>query len=98
MHTPPPYSQTAPTPTPQPPPAPAQVQVLDPADRAICMITQDLGFDEADAKWALKITDTGEGLDVDAAVALLYRERKAARRESRPRYGDGGIISSIMNR
>lgn len=34
------------------------------------MVTE-LGFSEAAAKWALKCTDTGESLDVAAAINLL---------------------------
>ena len=75
--------------------APPRPQVLDPVDRAIRMMVQELGFDEGDAKWALKITDTGEGIDADAAVALLYRERLSIGRSqgSNP----GSLISSVMN-
>lgn len=59
------------------------------------MMVQELGFDEGDAKWALKITDTGEGIDIDAAVALLYRERLSIGRSqsSNPE----SLISSVMN-
>lgn len=81
---PPPQSARAPPP-----------QVQDPADRAIRMIVQGLGFDEADAKWALKITDTGEGVDVDSAVTLLYKERKSSPRHRGPKHSS--LISSVMN-
>jgi hypothetical protein len=33
-----------------------------------------LGFTEHDAKWALKITDTGDMIDTDAAVRFLLKE------------------------
>ncbi|PGH12762.1 hypothetical protein AJ80_06586 [Polytolypa hystricis UAMH7299] len=46
-------------------------EVLDPADMAMHKMVNELGFSEQDAKWALKCTDTGESLDVDAAVRLL---------------------------
>ncbi|KAI9375850.1 hypothetical protein BJX61DRAFT_539438 [Aspergillus egyptiacus] len=55
----------------RPPPTP---QVRDPADQAIDMMVHDLGFSEEDAKWALKITDTGEGINPNAAVSLLISE------------------------
>lgn len=55
----------APLPVRIPPPCP---QVLDPVDRAIDMIVNDLGFATEDAKWVLKITDTGKGIDANAAV------------------------------
>ncbi|OKL63156.1 hypothetical protein UA08_01359 [Talaromyces atroroseus] len=48
---------------------------LDPVDKAIHKIVHDLGFSEHDAKWALKITDTGDMLDTNAAIRLLLRER-----------------------
>ncbi|KXG50426.1 uncharacterized protein PGRI_069170 [Penicillium griseofulvum] len=70
----------APSHTPPPPPAmvprPLRPQVLDPVDRAIDMMVNELGFNPQDAKWALKITDTGEGIDAPAAVQLLERQRK----------------------
>lgn len=59
------------TPEPQ-----SSVTVIDPVDKAISMIVNELGFSERDAKWALKITDMGDALDVDAAVRLLHNERK----------------------
>lgn len=51
-----------------------QPQVLDPTDQAMDMIVNELGFNADDAKWALKITDTGEGINVNAAVSLLMQE------------------------
>ncbi|KKK23593.1 hypothetical protein AOCH_004929 [Aspergillus ochraceoroseus] len=66
---PPPYNP----PRPKVPPAPAP-QVRDPVDKAIDMMVRELGFNEEDAKWALKITDTGEGIDANAAVSLLMKE------------------------
>ncbi|BCS17800.1 uncharacterized protein APUU_10628A [Aspergillus puulaauensis] len=51
-----------------------QPQVLDPTDQAMDMIVNELGFSAEDAKWALKITDTGEGINVNAAVSLLIQE------------------------
>ncbi|KAL4753545.1 hypothetical protein BDW72DRAFT_168711 [Aspergillus terricola var. indicus] len=49
-------------------------QIRDPADQAIEMMVCELGFAEEDAKWALKITDTGEGINPNAAVSLLLQE------------------------
>ncbi|QKX57140.1 uncharacterized protein TRUGW13939_04248 [Talaromyces rugulosus] len=49
---------------------------IDPVDKAIAMMVNDLGFSEHDAKWALKITDTGDMLDIEAAIRLLTKERK----------------------
>jgi hypothetical protein len=47
--------------------------VRDPVDIAMHTIVNELGFSQEDAKWALKHTDTGESIDVDAAVDLLQR-------------------------
>lgn len=94
--------QTPPPPPPQliaGPPHPPPPQVLDPADRAIRTIVQELGFEEGDAKWALKITDTGEGIDVDSAVDLLYKERKSRKKNTANRGGlkPGSLAWSVMN-
>ncbi|OJD12519.1 hypothetical protein AJ78_06901 [Emergomyces pasteurianus Ep9510] len=48
-------------------------EVLDPVDMAMHKMVTELGFDEAAAKWALKCTDTGESLDVEAAINLLLQ-------------------------
>ncbi|KAL4918105.1 hypothetical protein BDW62DRAFT_182376 [Aspergillus aurantiobrunneus] len=60
------------------PPRPAitllQPQVRDPVDQALEMMVGELGFNEDDAKWALKITDTGEGINPNAAMSLLIQE------------------------
>ncbi|EEH33531.1 hypothetical protein PAAG_04581 [Paracoccidioides lutzii Pb01] len=47
--------------------------ILDPVDVAMYKMVKELGFSEADAKWALKCTDTGESLDVIAAINLLLQ-------------------------
>ncbi|EER29950.1 hypothetical protein CPC735_012680 [Coccidioides posadasii C735 delta SOWgp] len=44
---------------------------IDPADKALHKLVYELGFNESDAKWALKCTDTGLSLDVEAAIELL---------------------------
>ncbi|KAL1863696.1 hypothetical protein Plec18170_000534 [Paecilomyces lecythidis] len=61
---------------------PASGQILDPADEAIYRMVYQLGFTEDDAKWALKITDTGDSVKPDAAVNLLLRERKKRERSN----------------
>ncbi|KAL4905293.1 hypothetical protein BDW74DRAFT_153378 [Aspergillus multicolor] len=59
----------------RPPRPPVHIpQIRDPADQAIEMMVYELGFAEEDAKWALKITDTGEGINPNAAVSLLVQE------------------------
>ncbi|OJJ69094.1 hypothetical protein ASPBRDRAFT_198663 [Aspergillus brasiliensis CBS 101740] len=60
-----------------------QPQVRDPVDHAIDIMVRQLGFAEADAKWALKITDSGEGINVNAAISLLTRERNTHEQTSR---------------
>ncbi|KAJ5109914.1 hypothetical protein N7532_002559 [Penicillium argentinense] len=70
-------------------------QVQDPVDRAINRMVNELGFNEEDVKWALKITDTGEGIDVEAAESLLKQEKKkkkpfSSRKES--------LLHSVMKR
>jgi hypothetical protein len=51
-------------------------RLIDPVDKAIHRMVHELGFSERDATWALKITDTGDMLDINAAVQLLVRERE----------------------
>lgn len=46
---------------------------VDPADKALQKLVHELGFREEDAKWALKCTDNGESLDVEAAINMLLR-------------------------
>ncbi|KAK2747119.1 hypothetical protein FQN57_002374 [Myotisia sp. PD_48] len=58
-----------------------QHKILDPADLAIQKMVHELGFNEVDAKWALKCTDTGESLDVEAAVHLLMETKNAKRKQ-----------------
>lgn len=58
-------------------------QVRDPVDHAIDIMVRELGFAEEDAKWALKITDSGEGINMNAAISLLTRERRTHEQSSR---------------
>ncbi|KAJ5778862.1 hypothetical protein N7457_006582 [Penicillium paradoxum] len=77
-------------------PVPLRPQVLDPVDRAIHVIVNELGFDAEDAKWALKITDTGEGIDAHAAVKLLQRQR--IKNERNPFGQRDSLLSSAIRR
>ncbi|KAK2877805.1 hypothetical protein FQN49_001178 [Arthroderma sp. PD_2] len=52
--------------------------VPDPADVALRKMVYELGFDEEEAKWALKRTDTGESVDINAAVHLLLVQSNKA--------------------
>lgn len=89
-HSPPPHSTLA--------PPPLRPQVQDPVDRAIAHMVNDLGFDEDDVKWALKITDTGEGIDVHAAEQLLKQQkRKNMHNPFAPR-GKDSLLHSVMKR
>ncbi|KAJ5173735.1 uncharacterized protein N7500_001666 [Penicillium coprophilum] len=85
--------------TPPPPamvPLPLRPQVLDPVDRAIDMMVNELGFTTQDAKWALKITDTGEGIDAHAAVQLLQHQRK--KNKNNP-FGQGNtLLADVIKR
>lgn len=77
-------------------PLPLRPQVLDPVDRAIDMMVNELGFSTQDAKWALKITDTGEGIDATAAVQLLQRQRK--KNERNPFNQGDTLLSDVIKR
>lgn len=70
-------------------------QVQDPVDRAIEHMVQDLGFDPDDVKWALKITDTGEGIDVQAAESLLNQQKQ---KKKKPFARKESLFRSVMKR
>lgn len=57
-----------------------ETRLIDPVDKAIHRMVHELGFSERDATWALKITDTGDMLNINAAVQLLVREREKRNR------------------
>ena len=60
------------------------------------MMVNELGFNTQDAKWALKITDTGEGIDASAAVRLLQRQRENNQRNP---LGQGNTpLSDVIKR
>ncbi|KAJ6160651.1 hypothetical protein N7470_004047 [Penicillium chermesinum] len=91
-------SRSPPPPTQTVAPPPMHPQVLDPVDRAIARMVGELGFYEDDVKWALKITDTGEGIDVEAAEQLLKQEKKKADRNPFITRGQGknSLLLSVM--
>ncbi|GAB1197426.1 hypothetical protein APSETT444_006719 [Aspergillus pseudonomiae] len=85
----------------RPPLAPyQQPQVRDPVDQAIDMMVRELGFQEEDAKWALKVTDSGEGINANAAVSLLMREHQNYQRNNNVvpmrAYRSNSILSSVI--
>ena len=57
------------TPAPDEPPT-----VIDPVDKAMQLLTKDMGFTVAEASRALAKCDTGFGIDVQKAIEMLARE------------------------
>ncbi|KAJ5674655.1 uncharacterized protein N7477_004589 [Penicillium maclennaniae] len=78
-------------------PPPLRPQVQDPVDRAMYRMVHELGFNEDDVKWALKITDTGEGIDGLAAERLLKEERRKQQRDPFAPRGKNSFLHSVMN-
>lgn len=90
----------------QPPKGP---QVRDPVDLAMEKLVGEMGFDEKEATRALAQTDTGDSLDVPAAVKLLQREARrrerqvAAAEKHKPSmssssiFGDSDVVSATRN-
>ncbi|KAJ5570175.1 uncharacterized protein N7459_009605 [Penicillium hispanicum] len=79
-------------------PPPLQPQIQDPVDRAISRMVNELGFKEDDVKWALKITDTGEGIDAEAAEQLLKQQRKKNAANPFAPKGKNSLLMSVMKR
>ncbi|KAE8151242.1 hypothetical protein BDV25DRAFT_97640 [Aspergillus avenaceus] len=95
-------AQCAPTsqyaPLPRPPMHMYTPQVRDPVDQAIDMMVRELGFKEEDVKWALKITDSGEGINANAAVSLLIREHQLSERNNLlARNRSSSLLSSVIS-
>ncbi|KAJ6134096.1 hypothetical protein N7523_000418 [Penicillium sp. IBT 18751x] len=78
-------------------PPPLRPQVQDPVDRAMYRMVHELGFNEDDVKWALKITDTGEGIDGLAAEHLLKEERRKQQRDPFAPRSKNTFLHSVMN-
>ncbi|RAH66675.1 F-box protein [Aspergillus aculeatinus CBS 121060] len=79
-------------------PALRHPQVQDPTDKALDLLVRELGFKEEDAKWALKITDSGEGINANAAVSLLKREhRNRQEGQGRRTPPSESLLSSVIN-
>ncbi|KAF7717049.1 Uncharacterized protein PECH_008762 [Penicillium ucsense] len=79
-------------------PPPPRTQVQDPVDRALTRMVNELGFNPEDAKWALKITDTGEGIDIAAAEKLLKQQKRKNDRNPFAPKGKDGLLKSVMKR
>lgn len=71
-----PYSAQLSRPTPRrsSPPPDDLPPVIDPVDKAMKLLTEDMGFTCAEASRALAKCDTGFGIDVQKAVEMLTRE------------------------
>ncbi|KAL5364771.1 hypothetical protein BJX96DRAFT_188059 [Aspergillus floccosus] len=91
VHTAPP-NQVAPSTAPM-----YRPQIRDPVDQALELLVGQLGFAEEDAKWALKITDTGEGINADAAVDLLLQEQQRSGGRTSVSSGRSSLVSSVMS-
>lgn len=72
---------------PAPPPGP---QVVDPVDRAMQKMINEMGFTKEEASWALRVCETGERVDVERAVSMLLK-RKASEGEPKPKTTGLGI-------
>jgi len=51
-------------------------EVVDPVDKAMALLVNELGFREASARKALAMCDTGSGIDVPKAIELLVVESR----------------------
>ncbi|KIW47585.1 uncharacterized protein PV06_00271 [Exophiala oligosperma] len=58
--------------------------VVDPVDRAMRVLVQDLGFSEIRARKALAMCDTGSGIDLQKAIELLTIDAKDAKHRLAP--------------
>ncbi|KAJ5465342.1 uncharacterized protein N7458_001028 [Penicillium daleae] len=77
-------------------PPPRRPWVQDPVDRAIAHLVNELGYNVDDVKWALKITDTGERIDVDAAKQLLKLQKHKNERDPFAPRGKDSLLRSVM--
>ncbi|ERF69283.1 hypothetical protein EPUS_03987 [Endocarpon pusillum Z07020] len=57
-------------------------EIVDPADRAMTHLVDVLGFGKEAAKWALTRSETGHGVDVEKAVAILLHDSPPTSRAS----------------
>ncbi|KAJ5203869.1 uncharacterized protein N7498_004748 [Penicillium cinerascens] len=107
-YTPPPSNKSDPSIPifPRSPPHPTQLlappllrpQVQDPVDLAMNKMVHELGFNENDVKWALKITDTGEGIDMVAAEQLLKKQKKKQLHNPFASRGKDSLLHSVIKR
>lgn len=55
------------------------LRVEDPSDKALRVLTQDMGFPSVDAKKALAMSDSGSGLDLQQAIDILTSNVRSIR-------------------
>lgn len=66
------------------PPSPHNYAVVDPGDRALALLVNEMGFSLAASKKALAASDDGSGLNTDKAIALLQQSMAASSSEKIP--------------
>jgi hypothetical protein len=66
------------------PPSSHKYAVVDPVDRALALLVDEMGFSLAASKKALAASDDGSGLNTDKAIALLQESVAASSSEKIP--------------
>jgi hypothetical protein len=66
------------------PPSSHKYAVVDPVDRALALLVDEMGFSLAASKKALAASDDGSGLNTDKAIALLQESVSASSTEKIP--------------
>ena len=66
------------------PPSSHKYAVIDPVDRALALLVNEMGFSLAASKKALAATDDGSGLNIAKAIALLQEGLAASSSEKIP--------------
>jgi len=66
------------------PPSSHKYAVVDPVDKALALLVNEMGFSLAASKKALAASDDGSGLNTDKAIALLQESMSASSTEKIP--------------
>ena len=66
------------------PPSSHKYAVVDPVDKALALLVDEMGFSLAASKKALAASDDGSGLDTEKAIAILQESVSASRMEKIP--------------
>ena len=66
------------------PPSSHKYAVVDPVDKALALLVDEMGFSLAASKKALAASDDGSGLDTDKAISLLQESVAASSTEKIP--------------